>query len=130
MRGQAHPGPTPEGRLSLEHHSSSGHRPVYHGPEAEGNGFAAETDRPGPLGRAVTADDLRELTGFEPRLFALVQEFAEADAVIPEVVAYGISLPGGATTVHAGGRSIGRWASAESAASRFGACLVWLNGAR
>jgi hypothetical protein len=109
---------------------SSGHPPVYHGPEADGDGIGREARHDGHPGCAVTGDDLRELTGFEPRLFALVQEFAEADAVIPEVVAYGISLPGGATTVHAGGRSIGRWASAESAASRFGACLVWLNGAR
>ncbi len=116
----------PEGRLDLEHYSSSGHRPVYHGPEAEGNGIDAEAHFRGPLGSAFTADDLRELAGFVPRMFALVQQFAEADDNVIEVVAYGMSLPEGATTVHARGRSIGRWRSAESAASRLRAHLVWL----
>ncbi|MEV5413972.1 hypothetical protein AB0K60_34715 [Thermopolyspora sp. NPDC052614] len=124
--GQTIPTQTPEGGSELDHLSSSGHRPVYHGPEAEGNGIDAEAHCRGPAGCAITADGLRELTGFTPRMFALVREFVEADDSVTHVVAYGMSLPDGATTVHAGGGSIGRWVSAESAASRLGACLVWL----
>ncbi|QFG25016.1 hypothetical protein [Actinomadura sp. WMMB 499] len=62
-----------------------------------------------------------------PRLFLLVQEdLDDADAVVREVVAYGIALPdGAAATVSLRGSGFGRWLSPESAARRLRAELVW-----
>ncbi|MGJ6961471.1 hypothetical protein ACSDR0_06125 [Streptosporangium sp. G11] len=66
-------------------------------------------------------------------MFALVQEFYEDDEgeedgeSVTEVVAYGLTLPGGtAATVGANGNGFGRWTSAYSAARRLHSDLVWL----
>ncbi|MFD0883082.1 hypothetical protein ACFQ08_00675 [Streptosporangium algeriense] len=61
---------------------------------------------------------------YVPRVFALVQEGWEDER--PEVVAYGLTLPGGqAATVGADGRGHGLWNSARSAARRLRSDLVW-----
>ncbi|TYB46728.1 hypothetical protein [Actinomadura chibensis] len=67
-------------------------------------------------------------TSEAPRLFVLVQEDLDEDyAVIREVVAYGIALPGGAAaTVFARGGGFGRWISPESASRRLHSELVWV----
>ncbi|MBE1534381.1 hypothetical protein [Actinomadura algeriensis] len=65
--------------------------------------------------------------GGRPRAFVLVREGLDADdAVVREIVAYGIALPdGGAATVPAEGCSFGRWISPESAARRLDAEVDW-----
>ncbi|MFG2090425.1 MULTISPECIES: hypothetical protein [unclassified Spirillospora] len=67
--------------------------------------------------------------GVAPRLFALVREvLGEDDAVLEEVVAYGIVLPdGSAATVPLSGRGFGRWLTPESASRRMVSDLVWLS---
>lgn len=55
-----------------------------------------------------------------PRAFALVRG---------EVLAYGVTLPGGqAATVAANGLGHGLWNSAQSAAKRLRSDLVWFGG--
>lgn len=105
----------------MEYLSASGSSPVYHGPESSSD----EINEAGRAPSLVTPEDLRELTGTLPRLFALVKEVAWDDEVT-ETVSYGLSLPGGAVIVHADGRLIGRWSSAERAASMLATYLVWL----
>ncbi|MER5649207.1 hypothetical protein [Streptosporangium sp. NPDC002524] len=75
------------------------------------------------------------MTGDLPRMFALVQEFYEEGEgeddgeSVTEVVAYGLTLPGGtAAIVGANGHGFGRWTSAHSAARRLHSDLVWLGG--
>ena len=67
-----------------------------------------------------------------PRLFVLVQEdLDENDAVVREVVAYGIELPNGsAATVPVRGNGFGRWISPQSASRRLCSDLVWLSPVR
>jgi hypothetical protein len=66
-----------------------------------------------------------------PRLFVLVrEESGENDAVVDEVVAYGIAMPdGSAATVPPGGRGFGRWLTPESASRRMCSKVVWLSPA-
>ncbi|MEV8631799.1 hypothetical protein AB0395_09095 [Streptosporangium sp. NPDC051023] len=70
------------------------------------------------------------LIGELPRMFALAQGFDEGDEEEEsptEVVAYGLALPGGATTtVGANGHGFGLWNSASSAARRLHSDLAWL----
>lgn len=104
----------------MERLAASGSPPVYHGQESSGDAIGSG------VRSLITQEDLRESFGELPRLFALLQEFGgEGDDVI-EVVTYGISLSAGATTIGVDGRLVGRWRSAESAARRLGAHLVWL----
>lgn len=85
----------------------------------------------GDLTRDTESGHIREetpaLTG-EPRLFALIQECAgDNEGVMTEVVAYGLTLPGGAAaTVGVNGNGFGRWTSAHSAARRLHSDLLWL----
>jgi hypothetical protein len=89
----------------------SEHSPVYHERDADTNRQELWTGRP-------------------PRLFVLVQEFDEHDAVVQEVVAYGIALPdGSAATISPQGWSSGRWRSPESASRRLCSDLLWLPSA-
>ena len=54
----------------------------------------------------------------------------EGDAVVDEVVAYGIVMPdGSAATVPISGRGFGRWLTPESASRRMQSELVWLSPA-
>jgi hypothetical protein len=70
-----------------------------------------------------------ELCGGElPKLFALVQEFDEEDAVVREIVAYGIAMPDGSAAT-CKGPTFARWQSAESASRRLCSELVWLSSA-
>ncbi len=73
-------------------------------------------------------EETRTLTDEPPRLFALIQECGGDDeGVVTEVVAYGLTLPGGtAATFGANGHGFGRWTSAHSAARRLRSDLVWL----
>lgn len=70
--------------------------------------------------------------GVAPRLFALVREdFGQDDAVVEEIVAYGIVLPdGSAATVPLSGRGFGRWLTPKSASRRMCSELIWLSPAR
>ncbi|TDC73667.1 hypothetical protein [Actinomadura sp. 7K507] len=70
--------------------------------------------------------------GAAPRLFALVREdYGEDDAVVEEVVAYGVALPdGSAATVPLSGRGLGRWLTPQSASRRMLSELVWLSPGR
>ncbi|MEV5410252.1 hypothetical protein AB0K60_15625 [Thermopolyspora sp. NPDC052614] len=110
----------------MDHLAASDSPPVYHGPESSSDEIIEGTRPPTRTLSLVTQDDLRELTGTLPRLFALIKEVAGDDDVVTETVSYGLSLPGGAAIVHADGRLIGRWSNAERAASMLGAYLVWL----
>ncbi|MFF5107856.1 hypothetical protein [Streptosporangium sp. NPDC000509] len=99
----------------MEHHPGSDQPSACHNPD-----FGEHYPREVALERAYT------LTGDLPRMFALVQDFAESEESHPEVVAYGLALPGGtATTVGANGRGFGLWASPRSAARRLHSDLVW-----
>ncbi|WP_301174119.1 hypothetical protein [Actinomadura geliboluensis] len=50
------------------------------------------------------------------------------EAVVEEILAYGIALPdGAAATVPLSGRWFGRWLTPESASRRTAAELVWLS---
>lgn len=86
-----------------------------------------------PVYHAEGAEWVAALTGgVVPRLFALVREdYGEDDAVVEEVVAYGIALPNGsAATVPAQGSGFGRWISPQSASRRLCSDLVWLSPLR
>ncbi|GAA4240777.1 hypothetical protein GCM10022254_66830 [Actinomadura meridiana] len=67
--------------------------------------------------------------GVAPRLFALVREdLGEGDAVLDELVAYGIVMPdGSAATVPLSGHWFARWLTPESASRRMGSEVVWLS---
>jgi hypothetical protein len=85
-----------------------------------------------PVYHAEVAEWAVELGGgVAPRLFVLVREDpGEGDAVVDEVVAYGIVMPdGSAATVPISGRGFGRWLTAESASRRMRSELVWLSPA-
>ncbi|TDC41780.1 hypothetical protein E1281_36985 [Actinomadura sp. KC345] len=70
--------------------------------------------------------------GAVPRLFALVREdVGEDDAVVEEVVAYGVALPdGSAATIPPSGQGFGRWLTPQSASRRMLSELVWLSPGR
>ncbi|MEU8039648.1 hypothetical protein [Streptosporangium sp. NPDC049078] len=111
----------------MEHFDGSNHPTVYHGTGSQkaANGSTGDTF-PGKIG--TTREDVRALAGGLPRVFALVQEFGED---VPEVVAYGLALPGGeVATVGVTARGFGSWRSADSAAYRLHSDLVWLGESR
>ncbi len=110
----------------MENLATSDSPPVYHGPESNSDEIIEGMRSQERTLSLITQEDLRELTGTLPRLFALIKEVAGDDDVVTEMVSYGLSLPGGAAIVQADGRLIGRWGSAERAASMLGAYLVWL----
>ncbi|WP_142260309.1 hypothetical protein [Thermopolyspora flexuosa] len=71
------------------------------------------------------SEHVRALLG-TPRMFALVRDDDEDGA---EVVAYGLSLPGGdAATIGVRRPTFGYWTSAQSAARRLRSELIWLEG--
>lgn len=84
-----------------------------------------------PVYHAEEAEWVAALVGgVAPRLFALVREdYGEDDAVVEEVVAYGIALPNGsAATVLARGSGFGRWISPR--ALRGGCARIWCGSPR
>ncbi|MEU8207060.1 hypothetical protein [Streptosporangium sp. NPDC049046] len=109
----------------MEHFNGSDNPTVYHGASSwesatGSDGYAL----PNGIDHGPTREDVRALAGGLPRVFALVQEFGED---VPEVVAYGLALPGGeAATVGVTARGFGSWRSADSAAYRLHSDLVWL----
>lgn len=105
----------------MEHLSPSGHQPVYHGLGTEDGGdgrFHTISTPP------ILDEDPRPLTETTPRVFALTRQYTEDDK--PEVLAYGMTMSGWATTVCPTGRVTGQWSSAERAASMLDAHLVWI----
>ncbi|WP_433376949.1 hypothetical protein [Streptosporangium sp. CA-115845] len=99
----------------MEHRSDLGQPSACHDPD-----FGEHHPQEVALERAYT------LTGDLPRMFVLVQDFTENEGSHPEVVAYGLALPGGtATTVGTNGRGFGLWTSPRSAARRLHSDLVW-----